>query len=204
MPKNTNIYFTTLVNISLLISCSEVHSSKNDYNDPMFVTNARFNELDKAVQYIVSGYDFSIIFFTRAEANYGWYKILARKGVRWEKIEYREAIMDEQQMKVDPGFYISRDITTRKLCHSEEAKSFLGKLKASGLFELQEEKILFKDCKDSGVTDQGAVYIQIVSDKKVRELRYSEVYKCPGKEWDSIRKIENLFETDWFENSKGR
>jgi len=205
MPKNINIYFTTLVNISLLISCSEVHSSKGDNNtDPKFATNATLNELDKTVQYISSDYDFCVVFFQRDDSNEGWYKIFARKWDNWEKIEVRERVPDEQQMKSDPRHYILRDITTKKLCNPEEADAFMEKLKKLGLFELREEKVFFKNCNDCGIADLGSVHIEIISGDKVRSLKYSETYKCPGKEWDTIWSIAKIYETEWFENSRGR
>ena len=110
--------------------------------------------------------DFYVVFFSRNDSNYGWYKLLSRKGNFWEKIEIRQNIIEEQQLREDPDYYISRDITTRKLCRDEEAKLFLSKLKSYGLFELPEEKVLFRNCEDSKVTDMGYKYILIVSGNK--------------------------------------
>ncbi|HEY9046528.1 MAG TPA: hypothetical protein VIN08_11560, partial [Ohtaekwangia sp.] len=91
-----------------------------------------------------------------------------------------------------------------KLCRPQEASSFIKELISSGLFELPDEKLLFKNCKESSKSFFSKVYIEIVSGEEVRMLSYSKRFKCYEKEWDAIQKIENLFETDWFENSKGR
>lgn len=191
--------------VLLLIGCSNADSRKAKEDiDPEFTVNAGVDDIGKSLQYVTSEYDFSVIFFERDDSNSGWYKMISRQGDRWEKIEIRETIMDEEQARRDPGYYISRDITARKLCHSEESKFFMDKLKALGVFELPEEKVFFKNCRDSQITDLGYIYIIIVSGNKVRKLRYSGVYECSNGECDRIYKIQELFEKEWFENAKGR
>jgi hypothetical protein len=190
--------------ILLILSFSSCNSSKVDGENPQFDSNATITDVDKNIQHIVSRYQFSVTFFKRDNSNHGWYKMFARHGSHWEKIEIREGIFDELQIKKDPDYYISRDITTRKLCKPEEADFFLTKLKAMHVFELPEESVLFKDCKDSGITDLGSTYIEIVAGDKVRTLKYSGVYECSSGEWENLHKIEQLFESEWFENEKCR
>jgi hypothetical protein len=187
-----------------LVCCSE-NTSKKDATLPEFVANTGIDEIHESIKYTVSEYDFSVIFFRRDDSNHSWYKMFSKRVGYWEKIEIRQVMIDEDQFKKDPDYYISRDITTRKLCRPEEAESFLNKLKALDVFELPEEDVLFKDCKDSGVADLASIYIEIVSGNKVRALKYSGVYECPnGTEWDRIYKIEELFEKEWIENEKGK
>lgn len=130
--------------------------------------------------------------------------MISRQGDRWEKIDIRETIIDEVQMKRDPGYYISRDIITTKLCHPEESKFFMDKLKALGVFELPEENVFFKNCRDSQITDLGYTYILIISGNKIRKLKYSGAYECSNGEWEKLLRIGELFEKEWFENEKGR
>lgn len=198
--------FQFLILVLLLIGCSNADSRKPKEDIyPKFTANASINEIHESIKYTVSEYDFSVIFFMRDDSNHSWYKMFSKRVGYWEKIEIRQVMIDEDQLRKDPDYYISRDITTRKLCKPEEAESFLSKLKALNAFELPEESVLFKDCKDSGVTDLGSIYIEIVAGDKVRSLKYSGVYKCSsGKEWGRIYKIQELFEKEWFENEKGR
>lgn len=186
--------------LSILMSWS-CNSSKEDGENPNFDSNATIADIDRSIQYTVSRYQFSVTFFKRNDSNHGGYKMFARHGSHWEKIEIREGVFDELQIKKDPDYYISRDITTRKLCKPEEAESFLSKLKALNVFEQPEESVLFKDCKDSGVTDLGSTYIEIVAGDRVRTLKYSGVYECSNGEWENLYKIEKLFENEWFENT---
>lgn len=192
-------------NIKILIALIFIYSSCNqpkiDSDVPRFDSNASIDEIDKSIQYIVSRYQFSVIFYERDNSNHGWYKMFVRQGTHWEKIEIREGILDEQQSREDPGYYISRDIITRKLCHSEESKFFVNKLKELGVFELPEEKAFFKNCRDTEITDLGYIYIVIVSGDKIRELKYSGSYECSNGEWENLRKIGELFEKEWFENT---
>lgn len=188
--------------VLLVLTCCSKKISENDITLPDFTANADIDRIHGSIRYTVSEYDFSVIFFLRDDSNHGWYKMFSKRVGQWEKIEIRERVFDEQQFKKDPDYYISRDITTRKLCRPEEAEFFLNKLKALNLFELPEEEDLFKDCRNRGEMDFGYIYIQIVSGNKVRRLAYSDVYECPGgKEWESIHKIQELFEKEWFENT---
>lgn len=182
--------------ISICICCSS-----NSKPEIKFEVNASTNDIPDDIRLTVMQEDFYVVFFSRNDSNYGWYKLLSRKGNFWEKIEIRQNIIDEQQLREDPDYYISRDITTRKLCRDEEAKLFLSKLKSYGLFELPEEKVLFRNCEDSKVTDMGYKYILIVSGNKVRKLEYSGIYKCSHGERDNLYKIEELFKNEWFENT---
>lgn len=198
--KNLTHLLLSIVS-SICVCCS--YQSNSD-QDVRFEANASINDIPDDIKLTVLEEDFYIVFFSRNDNSYGWYKIFSRKGNFWEKIEVRENIIDEEQLRKDPDYYISRDIITRKLCRDEEAKLFLSKLKSYGLFELPEEKTLFRNCKDSKVTDMGYKYIFIVSGNKVRKLRYSGVYKCSHGERENLHKIEELFEKEWFENAKGR
>ncbi|SKC78978.1 hypothetical protein [Ohtaekwangia koreensis] len=193
-----------LIIILLTLTCCSKTTEKDNYN-PEFTANASIDEIHQSIRCVVSEYDFSVIFFLRNDSNHSWYKMFSRRIGYWEKIEIRQTIIDEDQLKKEPDYYISRDITTRKLCKPEEAESFLNKLKAFNVFELPEESVLFKDCKDSGVTDLGSTYIEIVAGNKVRTLTYSGAYDCAdGNEKENIYKIQELFEKEWFENEKGR
>ncbi|SKC78985.1 hypothetical protein [Ohtaekwangia koreensis] len=174
--------------LPLLIAFTLSCCSQQDNEFPNFDKNGSINDIDRYVKDIVLEKDFSVVFCSRAEASYGWYKIFSKQGENWEKIEIRQWIFNEKQLRSDPEYYIARDITTRKLCKPEEAKSFLTKLISYRLFELPEEDELFEDCKNTGIADLGSTYIQIVAGEKVRNLKYSGMYKCEGNERESIRK----------------
>lgn len=147
-----------------------------------------------------------VYFFSPTEVGNELYKFFSYNQGSWEKIELRQGMIDEEQLKRDPDYYITRDILTRKLCRPEEAHIFLSKLKEYELFDLPEEKVLRTTCKDSGVIDSETIYIQIVSGDRVRYLEYYDVYdsreRCPDvKEWTNIINIKNLFETEWIPDS---
>lgn len=186
----------------LLVGCSKTETETSHKNeDPEFVANTNLTDIDKSILYTVSECDFSVIFYLRDNSNHGWYKMFSRRLNYWEKIEIQQTILDKDQMRKDQDYYISRDITTRKLCKPEEAASFLNKLRAYKVFELPEEDVFFKNCRDSQITDLGYTYIIIVSGNEVRKLTYPGIYECSKGEWESLRKIEDLFEKEWFENT---
>lgn len=175
-----------------------------DRRFPVFKSNAEMQDVNEYVQKMAMENDFSITFFLRSDRDHGWYKMFASKNNAWMKIEIKEDAIDSIEIREDPDYCPTRDIITKKPCKSEEALSFFLKLKNTGVFELPEEEVLFKNCQDSGVPDLQYVFIQIISGQKVRILKYSGSYTCPDKEWKNIYEIKKLFETEWFENAKGR
>lgn len=193
-------YYTYLIGV-LLIGCS----TSIDSRFPDFKPNAEMRDIDKYVQKIAAENDFSVIFFSRSDRDHGWYKMFASKNNAWMKIEIKEDAIDSMEIRQDPDYCPTRDIITKKPCKPEEAQSFFFTLKRLKVFELPEEEILFKNCKDSSIPDLEDIYIQIISGQSVRNLRYSGSYICSNdKEWESIYRIKELFEKEWFENTKGR
>jgi hypothetical protein len=191
----------TLILLTIICICCKNNDKRNKESshwNSKFEGNASIDDIHKDVKEIAIESDFCVIFCIRDNINHGWYKIFSLKGDNWEKIDIQQNVMDEEQMRKEPGYYITRDITTKKLCKLEEANSFLSKLMSYGLFELPEEKMLFKKCKDSGITDIGSTYIDIVSENKVRSLKYSGAYECPDGQRKNIYKIQELFENEWF------
>jgi hypothetical protein len=185
--------------ILIMISCSKPDDKGRSYIT--FDTNATVEDIYPDIENIISKSELSIIFFRRGDTDSGWYKIFSKQGENWEKIEIQQWIFNEEQLRSEPEYYIARDITTRKLCKPEEAKSFLKKLISYRLFELPEEDKLFKDCENTRIADLGSIYIQIVAGERVRNLKYSGMYKCAGNEWESIRNIDHLFKDEWIDDS---
>jgi len=190
----------------IVTGCVNTDHDKKKFN---FIPNSTSENLFSDYKDIVMRYDFSIIFFYHGDAGHSWYKVFALRDNQWEKIEIRKNIGDEEALKEDTTTYIFRDITTRKLCSQEEAQSFLSKLQSYGIFELPEEEVLRQNCTRSTRSDVSTTYIEMVSGDQVRALSFNEIYwsrkHCPNiKEWDRIIHIKDLFETEWFENSRGR
>lgn len=178
--------------------CREEH--KSNFHD--FSDNASEKDIYQDVRDIALKYDFSIIFFTRAQLSYNWYKIFSVKNNKWTKIEIRQNILDTARQKYDHEYFTSRDIVTRKGCRPEEANAFLSKLKKYNLFTLPEEEEIHEKCKPSGIYDVETIYIQIVSRCKVRSLKYYDTYgsarRCPDvKELAEILAVQQLFEEEW-------
>ncbi len=187
-----------------IFACSCAKQKENVF--PNFIANSSIDAIYKDLMPVVSDSEFCVIFFIPAEGGNALYNFFSYSQGSWEKIELRQGMIDREQQKKDPEYYISRDILTRKLCRPEEADIFLSKLKEYKLFDLPEEKALRTTCKDSGVIDSETIYILIVSGDRVRYLEYYDVYnsheRCPDvKEWNNIIKIEELFKKEWFENT---
>lgn len=191
-----------LLMILILICCSgHDNTIGNDAFNIEFEGNASIDEINDELRYLVSEYDFCVIFYYRGDVDWDWYKLFAKRGNNWEKIEVKESIFDEERLRSDPDYYIARDITTKQLCKPEEANFFLAELKRYKLFELPEEDIIFRGCKNTQIADLGSTFIQMVSGSKVRSLRYSGIYQCEGNEWNDIRRIDQLFEDEWIPGS---
>ena len=201
MPRSRNMKSMIALVWLILIACSSYDNTDSNNFDIEFEGNASIDEIDGEIRYLVSKYDFCVIFFYRGDVDWGWYKIFAKQGSNWEKIEIRESIFNEERLRSDPDYYIARDITTKQLCKPEEADFFLAQLKRYKLFELPEEDILFRGCRNTQIADLGFTYIQMVSGSKVKTLSYSGMYECEGNEWNNIRGIDQLFEDEWIPGS---
>lgn len=193
-----------ILSLFLLISCSGTDDKKSLF--PPFKANAKIDDLHGYVRKVAEENDFSIILSIPTEDDNGWYKIFASKFGRWYKVDIRESVFDIEELKRNPDYCSSRDVIIYKPCTSNEAGSFLSKLKSYGLFELPEESELRVECEGSGRTDMVTTYIDIVSGNEMRSLNYSEVYRsnkhCPDvKEWKNIIMIEDLFEDEWIPDS---
>lgn len=182
-----------------IIGCA---TEKPGSNYPDFDDNASQDDIYEDVLSIVHQYEFSIVFFNRADLSHSWYKVFAVVNNRWYKIEVRQNIVDSVDRREKPGYAIHRDITTTKPCSPEEANAFLSKLKGYHLFTLPEEDDILEECKPTGATDGGTIHVQLIDCCKVRSLTYYEPWslagRCPAvKELQDIIKIDKLFEEEW-------
>lgn len=122
--------FQFLILVLLLIGCSNADSRKPKEDiDPKFTANASINEIHESIKYTVSEYDFSVIFFMRDDSNHSWYKMFSKRVGYWEKIEIRQVMIDEDQLRKDPDYYI-QGYYNKKTMQTRRSRIFFKQVKS--------------------------------------------------------------------------
>lgn len=172
-----------------------------NFSQPELVSFSSNNEdlvLVDNIDELIKDNELSIVYFSRAQLDYGWYKIFTLENNSWFKIEVRpnSSTLEGEKVTSIP------DSINKILCQEEEAQEFLNQLIKLNAFNLPSENSLISQCEVPEPIHSKTRYLIIKGYKKLRGSKYKNVgefiKKCPDvNAWQNIMDIEKLFTEKW-------